>query len=99
MLIPGKEKGLLLKRLAAKTGMPRAVVDIIIDREPSLQSIELQLARLESILKEKKSAIAIAQPYPSTMARLIVWFKKLKGKKITLVPVSALAVTTNPKDD
>jgi len=99
ILIPGSEKGLLLKRLASKTGMPRAVVDINIDGVPSLLAIEAQLLRLESILKEKKSAIAVAQPYPSTIARLIVWFKKLQGKKINLVPLSALADTTTTREE
>ncbi len=99
ILIPGTEKGLLLKKLASKIGMPRAVVDINIDEVPSLIAIEAQLLRLESILKEKKSAIAVAQPYPSTIARLIVWFKKLQGKKINLVPLSALADTTKTREE
>ncbi len=99
ILIPGSEKGLLLKKLASKIGMPRAVIDINIDKVPSLIAIEAQLLRIESILKEKKSAIAIAQPYPSTIARLIVWFKKLQGKKINLVPLSALADTTATREE
>ncbi|MEE8350637.1 MAG: hypothetical protein V3R37_00380 [Rhodospirillales bacterium] len=58
------EKGLLLKKLASKIGMPRSVVDINIDEVPSLLAIEAQLLHLESILKEKKFAVAVAPPYP-----------------------------------
>ena len=49
--------------------------------------------RLEAIIRENKFAVAIARPYPATIAQLAAWTKKLKGKKITLVPVSALATT------
>jgi len=93
------ENGLLLKKLASKIGMPRSVVDINIDEVPSLLSIEAKLLHLESILKEKKSAVAVAQPYPSTIARLIVWFKKSQGKRINLVPLSALADTTSTREE
>ena len=64
--------------------------DVTLDAEPSPAGVQAKLLRLESILKDKGIAVAIAQPYPTTLRRLIAWTKTLEGKKITLVPVSAL---------
>ncbi|PPR68747.1 MAG: hypothetical protein CFH02_00833, partial [Alphaproteobacteria bacterium MarineAlpha3_Bin1] len=54
--------------------------------------------RLESILKERKIAVAVGRAYPATLGRIIAWTKKLKEKKITLVPLSALANKQDKKD-
>ena len=57
------------------------------------------MLRLETILKEKKIAVAVGRAYPATLERLIAWTKKLKAKKITLVPLSALANKQDPKKE
>jgi len=56
------------------------------------------LLRLESILKERKIAVAVGRAYPATLGRIIAWTKKLKEKKITLIPLSALANKQDKKD-
>jgi polysaccharide deacetylase 2 family uncharacterized protein YibQ len=91
LLATGPQKDLLAPKIAAKIGLPRAVSDLTIDEEPSRSEIEIKLMRLEEIIRENKSAVAIARPYPATIAQLAAWTKKLQGKKISLVPVSALA--------
>ena len=92
-LATGAQADLLAPKIASKIGLPRVISDLTLDDDPSGAAIEAKLARLEEILKERKSAVAVAHPYPSTLARLIVWTKKLKGQKINLVPLSALAKT------
>jgi len=67
---------------------------LTLDEDPSRGAVEASLIRLEGIIRDKKSAVAVARPYPSTIARLIAWTKKLPGKKIDLVPLSALADTS-----
>ena len=91
LLVTGPQKDLLAPKIAAKIGLPRAVSDLTLDDEPSRSEIEIKLMRLEEIIRENKFAVAVARPYPVTIARLAAWIKKLEGKKITLVPVSALA--------
>ena len=92
-LATGAQADLLAPKIASKMGLPRVISDLTLDDDPSRAAIEAKLVRLEEIILERKSAVAVAHPYPSTLARLIVWTKKLKGKKINLVPLSALAKT------
>lgn len=92
-LATGDQMDLLAPKIASTIGLPRVVSDMTLDDDPSKAAIEAKLARLEEIILERKSAVAVAHPYPSTLARLIVWTKKLKGKKINLVPLSALVKT------
>ncbi|MEE9317112.1 MAG: divergent polysaccharide deacetylase family protein, partial [Rhodospirillales bacterium] len=92
-LATGAQADLLAPKIASTIGLPRVISDMTLDDDPSGAAIEAKLARLEEIVLEKKSAVAVAHPYPSTLARLIVWTKKLKEKKINLVPLSALVKT------
>ena len=90
LLTTGSQSSMLAPKIARKIGLPLVVGDIMLDSDPSQTGIEAKLLRLEGILKDRTVAVAIAQPYPATLARLIAWTKTLAGKKITLVPVSAL---------
>jgi polysaccharide deacetylase 2 family uncharacterized protein YibQ len=69
-------------KIAGKIGLPLVVGDVVLDGEPSPAGIKAQLLRLEGILRDKKVAVAIAQPYPATLATLIAWTKTLEAKKI-----------------
>jgi len=90
LLASGVQSSLLAPKITRKIELPLVVSDIILDEEPSRAAVDAKLLRLEGILKERTVAVAVAQPYPATIARLIAWTKTLEGKKITLVPVSAL---------
>ncbi|MBT3305683.1 MAG: divergent polysaccharide deacetylase family protein, partial [Alphaproteobacteria bacterium] len=90
LLATGSQTSLLAPKLARKIRLPLVVSDITLDDVPSRAGVEAQLLRLEGILKEKNTAVAVAQAYPATISRLNSWIKTLAGKKITLVPVSAL---------
>ena len=91
VLSTGVQGSLLAPKIGKKIGLTQAVSDLTLDDEPSRASVEAKLLRLEGLIKERKVAVAVAHPYPVTIARLIAWTKKLKEKKITLVPLSALA--------
>jgi polysaccharide deacetylase 2 family uncharacterized protein YibQ len=90
LLTTGSQNSLLAPKIARKIELPLVVGDVTLDAVPSPAGVQAQLRRLEKILKNKKVAVAIAQPYPTTLRRLIAWTKTLEEKKITLVPVSAL---------
>jgi len=98
-LTTGVQSSLLAPKIARKLDIPRAVSDVTLDDNPSRSAIEIKLLRLETILKEKKIAVAVGRAYPATLERLIAWTKKLKAKKITLVPLSALANKQDPKKE
>ena len=90
LLTTGAQNSLLAPKIARKINLPLVIGDVTLDAEPSPAGIQKKLRQLEKILKEKKIAVAIAQPYPASLRRLIAWIKTLEGKNITLVPVSAL---------
>ncbi len=81
----------MIPRVATAIGQPAAVVDVMIDAEPSRAGIEAKLAELETIARTAKAAVGYAQPLPVTLDRLIAWIPTLEGKGIALVPVSAVA--------
>jgi polysaccharide deacetylase 2 family uncharacterized protein YibQ len=95
LLTTGSQSSMLGPKIARKIGLPLVVGDVVLDGEPSPAGIKAQLLRLEGILRDKKVAVAIAQPYPATLATLIAWTKTLEAKKIKLVPVSALTNKQN----
>ncbi|MDA1091272.1 MAG: divergent polysaccharide deacetylase family protein [Proteobacteria bacterium] len=97
-LTTGVQGSLLAPKIAKKIDLPRAVSDLTLDDDPSRTAIDIKLLRLESILKERKIAVAVGQAYPATLERLIAWTKKLEEKKITLVPLSALANMQDKQD-
>jgi hypothetical protein len=81
-----------LAPMAAGTmGAPFARADSIIDKAPSREAIDAQLAALEATAKKRGVAIGIAGALPNTVDRVAAWIAGLDQKGIALVPVSALA--------
>lgn len=78
---------------AGKMGAPFARADGIIDRTPSREAIEAQLAALEATARKRGVAIGVAGALPNTVDRVAAWIAGLEQKGIALVPVSALAGT------
>jgi polysaccharide deacetylase 2 family uncharacterized protein YibQ len=76
---------------AAKMNAPFARADSIIDKTPSREAIDAQLAALEVAAKKRGVAIGVAGALPNTIDRVATWIEGLEAKGIALVPVSALA--------
>ena len=81
----------LVPRVATALGQPSAVVDVMIDADPSRAGVEAALAELESLARGRKAAVGLAQGLPVTLDRLVAWIPTLGSKGIVLVPVSAVA--------
>ncbi|MFV2093825.1 MAG: divergent polysaccharide deacetylase family protein, partial [Hyphomicrobiales bacterium] len=64
--------------------------DIIIDAGQSRESIEAALRRLETIAKERGSAVGVGTALPITVKTISEWAKSLRSRGIALAPVSAL---------
>jgi polysaccharide deacetylase 2 family uncharacterized protein YibQ len=78
-----------LERIGNTIGLEYAIADVQIDAVPSPDDISKALARLEALAKEKGAAIGVASAKPETIKQLVQWAGGLKGRNITLIPVSA----------
>lgn len=78
----------LAPTIAPTFKLPSAKADGLIDGVPKASSIDDQLARLETIAREKGVAIGTASALPVTIDRIADWAKTLEAKGIQLVPVS-----------
>ncbi len=74
--------------LAAGQAMPFAKADVSIDAVPTAVEIDRALARLESLAKERGTAVGIASALPISIERIGVWIKALESHGIMLVPLT-----------
>ncbi len=75
---------------AETAGVPRALVDLTIDRDLARSSIDEQLRQLEAIAKERGSAVGLGFPYPSTVERINLWITSLQDRGFVLAPLSSV---------
>lgn len=81
---PRSVAGTLAKSLA----IPFARADLTIDQVPAGADIDKALARLESIAKERGSAVGMASALPVTIERIVNWSKSLESRGILLAPLT-----------
>ena len=84
----------MLPKIAAAAAAPYALADVVIDAERDGAAIEKALLRLETLAREKGSAIGVATGLPEIAERVGRFANGLERRGIALVPVSALAVRT-----
>lgn len=77
--------------LASSIQLPRAFNNTFVDSIPSIDAVDRSLAGLESIARQQRYAVGIAQPLPVTLDRLMRWAGTLEAKGLALAPVSAIA--------
>jgi uncharacterized protein len=78
----------LVPTMAPAFKLPLGKADGIVDAVPKGSAIDDQLARLETIAREKGLAIGMASSLPVSIDRIAVWAKGLEARGIQLVPVS-----------
>lgn len=74
----------------ASPDAPVLRADVVIDARADQQSINNRLAQLESIARERGSAVGVATALPLTITSLEEWTASLAAKGIALVPVSSI---------
>lgn len=74
--------------LATGQAMPFAKGDVTIDAVPTAGEIDSALAKLESLAKERGTAVGTASALPVSIDRLSAWIKTLDRKGILLVPLT-----------
>ena len=86
----GSSNRSLANQLAAGNKVPFSRADLVIDANPSRQSILAALASLEAKALENGQAIGIVSALPISVAAVTEWSRDLETKGIMLVPASAL---------
>lgn len=81
--------------MAQELAIPTAVNDRYIDNDITATAIDRYLAELETIARDRGTAVGFARPYPITIARIKNWRDSLALKDITLVPVTAIATISD----
>jgi len=74
--------------LAASQTMPFAKADLSIDAVPTAIEIDRALSKLETIARERGTAVGVASALPISIERLAAWCKALEGRGIMLVPLT-----------
>jgi polysaccharide deacetylase 2 family uncharacterized protein YibQ len=74
--------------LAEGQSVPFARADLTIDAVPTSVEIDRSLARLESLARERGTAVAMASALPISIERIGVWAKALESRGILLVPLT-----------
>jgi uncharacterized protein len=74
--------------LAEAQAMPFARADVNIDAVPTSVEIDRTLAKLESIAKERGTAVGIASALPISIERIGAWTKALESRGVLLVPLT-----------
>ena len=86
----GSASGSQIAGVSAKTKLPTARAEIVIDAIARPDAIDAELARLETIARQKGSVLASASASPLTIDRLSRWSRDLEARGVRLVPVSVL---------
>jgi len=87
----GSSSRSLASQIAGANKVPFAKADVIIDSVPTGAEIDKALVRLETMAREKGSAIGYATALPVTIDRVSKWAKALAGRGLVLVPISTIA--------
>jgi polysaccharide deacetylase 2 family uncharacterized protein YibQ len=76
---------------APPQGLPARSVDVLIDERPMRAEIDLRLAELERIARERGAALGLSAASPLAIERLAAWTANVESRGFALAPVSALA--------
>ncbi|MGO9357954.1 MAG: divergent polysaccharide deacetylase family protein [Xanthobacteraceae bacterium] len=77
-------------RIADAAPMPFARADAVVDQVPATVEIDRALTRLETVARERGSAIGVASALPVSIERIAAWAKTLEGRGILLVPLTTV---------
>jgi polysaccharide deacetylase 2 family uncharacterized protein YibQ len=85
-------------QVAGASNVPFARADVVLDAVPTPADIDGALAKLEALARERGVAVGAAGALPVSIERIARWAKAAAGRGIALVPVSAVAKTTEVRD-
>jgi len=68
--------------------MPFARADVSIDTVPTPAEIDRALAKLETLAKERGTAVGVASALPISIERIASWARQLEARGLALVPLT-----------
>lgn len=89
--LEGAEPAAAGSEAVAHAGLARAAVTFWLDRAPVAEAIDRELAAAAEAARRNGAAVAIAEPYPLTLARIAAWMKGFDRKRLAAAPISAVA--------
>jgi polysaccharide deacetylase 2 family uncharacterized protein YibQ len=78
----------LAGQIAQGQAMPFAKADLTIDVVPTATEIDRALAQLETVARQRGTAVGVASALPISIDRIASWIKALEGRGILLVPLT-----------
>lgn len=80
----------LAGQLAGAQGVPAATADVVIDQVPTSAEIDKSLQKLETLARERGSAVGMASALPVSIERIGTWAQRLESRGIILVPLTTI---------
>jgi uncharacterized protein len=94
----GSSQRSLASQIAGANNLAFAKADLTIDAVPTPAEVERALSRLETIARERGTAIGVASAMPVAVDRIAKWAKAAEGRGLLLVPISAIAAQRKAND-
>ena len=82
---------------AEAKGVPFAASDLTIDSVPTAGEIDKSLGKLESIARERGTAVGMASALPISIDRISAWTKQLASHGVMLVPLTTAILKSKSK--
>lgn len=80
----------LAGQIAQSQGMPFARADLTVDVVPTATEIDRALAQLETLARQRGTAVGVASALPISIDRIASWTSVLEGRGILLVPLTTV---------
>lgn len=80
----------LAGQLAGAQGVPVATADVVVDQVPTAAEIDKSLQKLETLARERGSAVGMASALPVSIERIGAWTQRLESRGILLVPLTTI---------
>src|SRR5262249_13974068 len=81
----------IASQIAGANNAPFAKADIVLDAAPTPEAIDAALTQLETLARDRGTAIGTASALPAAIDRIAAWTKAAQSRGIILVPVSMVA--------
>jgi uncharacterized protein len=90
----GSSQRSVASQIAGANNLAFAKADLVIDAVATGADVERALGRLETMARERGTAVGMASALPVSIERIAKWAKAAEGRGVLLVPISAVAKRT-----
>src|SRR5262249_6109749 len=80
----------LASQIAGANNVPFAKADLVIDAVTTPAEVERALGRLETLARERGTAVGVASALPISIERIAKWAQAAQGRGVLLVPITAV---------